>query len=268
MSDNAGLIAWPDFRIDSSSLLRLSGLASLHLSHLMEGQDMLGLTINWSQISYLSDLGTGPEAYFADLAAGNRDLVRDTERRVRKVTKDYGPLVLYSGDRIPDTALAATISAKRLQYRRTQVGDPFDSPLPLRLIEAINDTPTPECRLVLARLEAGGRPLAQHLGLQHNGVLSWWFPVYDPDVQAVSPGRLLLWFIIRQAADDGIRLIDFGEGEAQYKRQFSTGTMKLGRAMWSAGNVRSLIARAYQSAEWRLRERSLRMRKLVATNDV
>jgi CelD/BcsL family acetyltransferase involved in cellulose biosynthesis len=48
-------------------------------------------------------------------------------------------------------------------------------------------------------------------------------------------------------------LIDYGAGEAQYKRQFSTGTLRMGRAIWSAANVRSLLAHAWQSVEWRLR---------------
>ena len=62
----------------------------------------------------------------------------------------------------------------------------------LRLIEALNEAPGPECRLVMTRLQVGDRILAQHLGLRYHDVLSYWFPVYDPDAQGVSPGRLLL----------------------------------------------------------------------------
>jgi CelD/BcsL family acetyltransferase involved in cellulose biosynthesis len=261
MSDNAGLIACPDFRTDAQSLLRLGGLASLQLSHLMEGQDQFGLDAEWSQISYVTDLNAGPDAYFAALFERDRGLVRDTERCLRKAEKTYGQLCLVQPDNIPSDMLAAVIAEKRLQYRRTQVADPFMNPEHLRLIEALNESGGPECRLVMTRLQAGDRILAQHLGLRHHDVLTYWFPVYDPDAHGVSPGRLLLWYIIRQAINDGIRLIDYGEGEALYKRQFGTGTMRLGRAMWSAGNVRSMVARAWQSAEWRLRERSLRMRK-------
>jgi CelD/BcsL family acetyltransferase involved in cellulose biosynthesis len=264
MSDNAGVISRPDFRTDSASLLRAAGLGSLHINHLMAGQEQLGLDIDWSQTGYVTELKAGPDAYFADLAARNRDFIRDTQRRVRKAEKIYGSLSLRSCDRIPGTLLAATIEAKRLQYRRTKVADPFELPMPLRLVQALNDAPSPECRLVLTELEADGRALAQHLGLQHNGILSWWFPVYDPEAQGVSPGRLLLWYMIQHAAEDGIRLIDYGEGEAQYKRQFSTGSIRLGSAMWSAENARALFARAWQSIEWRLRDRPLRVRKLSA----
>ncbi len=258
LSDATGLVAWPDLRITAASLVRLAGLASLFVSDLVEGQDQFGLDAEWSQTCYLTDLAAGPDAYFGDLLARNRDLVRDTERRERKAQKSYGPLSFDTIDHIPADALASLIEAKAQQYRRTQVPNPFDRPRPLRLIEALNGAPAAQCRLVLARLRAGGRVVAQHLGLQYNDVLSWWFPAYDPDAQGVSPGRLLLWYIIRHAMDDGIRLIDYGEGEAQYKRQFSTRSIQLGRATWCAGPASTILARLWQSAEWRLRRRLLR----------
>ena len=149
-------------------------------------------------------------------------------------------------------ALAHVVAMKREQYRRTQVGDAFEAPGNLRLIETLKDSSTPECKLVLAALVAGDQILAQHLGLQHNGVLSWWFPAYDASAQGVSPGRLLLWHMIRRAVESGVKLIDYGMGDAQYKRQFSTGTLRMGRAVWSGANTGSLLARAWQSLEWRL----------------
>ena len=261
MSDAAGLIAWPDLRIDTATLMQAAGLASLHLSHIMPGQEQPELDIDWSQTSFVTDLSAGPAAYFADLETRNRTFVRDTERCDRKANKTYGPPALLSTDRIPADRLAGAIAAKRRQYQETKVADPFGFANNLHLLEALNETPAPECRLVLASLDVGGRSLAQHLGLLHNGVMSWWFPAYDPEAKAVSPGRLLLWYVIRNATEDGIRLIDYGEGEAEYKRQFSTGTLRLGRAMWSAHNARSLLAHAWQSVEWRLHSRSLRLRK-------
>ena len=148
-----------------------------------------------------------------------------------------------------------------MQYERTKVPDPFAKPGPMRLIEALNEAPVPDCHLVLSRLEAGERILAQHLGIQFDDVLSWWFPVYDPEAQGVSPGRLILWYIIRHASEDGVGLIDYGEGDAQDKRQFGTGTIRSGRAEWSAGNARALVARICQSAEWRLQARLRSIRR-------
>lgn len=252
LSQGASLIAWPMVKVSSERLLRLSRLAAMHVTQLIEGQDQFGLDAIWSQICYVTDLRAGPAEYFSALLARNRGLVRDTERQQRRAEKTYGPLSLETTSPVSAKALGDMIAAKRHQYQRTQVTDPFDRPETLQIIEALNESRTEDCKMVLARLDAGERVLAQHLGLQHKGALSWWFPVYDPDVQGVSPGRLLLWDVIRRAADHGITEIDYGEGHAQYKQQFSTGSVKMGRALWSAGNVRGLTARGWLSIEWRL----------------
>ena len=261
LSDAAGIIAPADLRITATSLMRVAGLASMSISHLMEGQQLFGLDAVWSQVGHVTDLHAGPEAYFADLLQRDRILVRDTERRLRKADKDLGALRLVQPDPISADMVAALIAEKRRQYRRTQVPDVFARAENLRLIDVLNEAPEPECRLVMNRLEAGGRVLEQHLGPRHHDVLSHWFPVYDPDARTVSPGRLLLWYMIQRANEDGIRLIDYGEGDALYKRELATGSVRYGRAGWSSGSVRSLLARGWQSLEWRLQRRLQRTRK-------
>jgi CelD/BcsL family acetyltransferase involved in cellulose biosynthesis len=255
LSQGSGLIAWPDLRTSPAALLRLSGLASLHLTHLMEGQCRLGLDADRWEPGYVTELRTGSEAFFAGLLTRDRGLVRDTERCLRRAEQKYGPLRLVRPQPVPPDMIAGVIAAKRLQYERTKVPDPFVSPGPMRLIEALNEAPVSDCRLVLSRLEAGESVLAEHLGIQYNDVLSYWFPVYDPEARSVAPGRLVLWYIIQHAAEDSIGLIDYGEGDAQYKQQFGTGTIRFGRAQWSAGNARALVARVCQSVEWRLQAR-------------
>jgi CelD/BcsL family acetyltransferase involved in cellulose biosynthesis len=255
LSQGAGLIGWPGLRIDAQMLLRLSGLAAFHVTQLMGDQDRFGLDAVWSHVGFVTDLKSGPEAYFTDLFYRDRGLVRDTERCLRKAQKTYGTLDFVRPEQITTDMLRQLIAEKRLQYQRTNVADPFENSEHLRLVEILNEAPSPDCRPVLTRLEVGGHALAQHLGLQYHDVLSYWFPVYDHATRSVSPGRLLLWQIIRRASQDGIALIDYGEGDAPYKRELSTGSLRYGRAYWSRGGVRSLVARVWQSAEWRLQRR-------------
>jgi CelD/BcsL family acetyltransferase involved in cellulose biosynthesis len=251
-SDAAGVIAWPGLKIDSAPLMRLAGLNTMFLTHLVEDQAQIGLDAEWSNMGYMTDIGAGPEPYFAAMAKTHRDLMRDTERRLRRAEKLYGKLRYVRLERVSPTQIADVIHQKRLQYARTHVADPFADANNLRLIGALAETSTDECRLILTRLEAGERVLAQHLGPQCHDVLSYWFPVYDPAARDVSPGRLLLWHTISQADVDGVRLIDRGEGDAPYKRELATGTARYGRANWTRGSARSLPARAWQSLEWRM----------------
>ena len=253
MSDASGLIADPDLRISPPSLLRLARLSALSMTHLTAGQEQLGMTADWSQIGHIMDLRDGTDAYFAALLKRDRVLVRDTERRLRKAEARFGALRFTRTECVSSDMIAAVVEQKRQQYHRTQADDVLATDENVRLLAALNDTPAPDCRLVLSRLEAGNRVLAQHLGLQYNDVLSHWFPVYDPEAHNVSPGRLLLWHMVLHAAKDGTRIIDFGQGDAVYKREFATTTTHYGQAQWYSGGTLSVLAQIYQGLEWRLR---------------
>lgn len=263
MAQGSCLIAAPGFHIDPALLLRLAGLASLFMSQLMQGQELFGLDASWSQRGHVTDLHDGAEVYVTALLGRDRALVRDTERCLRKADKDYGRLRLVQPAPAPPDMLAALIAEKRRQYQRTEAGDPFTAPENLRLLDVLNETPAADCRLAISQLAAGERVLARHLGLRYHDVLSYWIPVYDPDARNVSPGRLLLWHLIQRARDDGITLIDYGEGDAVYKRELATGSLRYGRAGWSSGGARSVVARIWQSLEWRMRRRRQRTRGMA-----
>jgi CelD/BcsL family acetyltransferase involved in cellulose biosynthesis len=158
----------------------------MHVIQLMEGQDLFGLDAVWSRVGYMIDIHAGPRAYFDAMAERNRNFVRDTERRLRRAEKTFGPLQYVRYDKVAPRMISDLIQMKRLQYQRTQAADPFTRSECLTLIEALNEDPVPECRLILTRLEAGGRVLAHHLGPQHHGVLL---------VSGLRPGgtRRLTW---------------------------------------------------------------------------
>ena len=264
LCDAAGVIACDALRLSSASLMRLCGLGSLVITHLIEDQMRFGLDAELWNVGHLIEIGRMPNAYFAAMTARNRNFVRDTERRLRRAEKAFGALNLVRLEQIPAPTIAGLIELKRQQYQRTHMPDAFAAERNVRLLAAMNEAPAPDCRLVMNRLEAGGRALAQHLGPQHHDVLSYWFPVYDPEAGDVSPGRLLLWLTIQRADEYGIALIDRGEGDAAHKRELATGSTRYGRATWSGRVARSIPARAWQSLEWRLQTWSRRAQKSAA----
>lgn len=253
LNDHAGVVHGGGLSLSPETLLRACRIGGLHLSHLDEAQRSIGLTAQDWRVGHVIDIADGPVAYFAAMSATNREFRRDTERRLRRAEREFGPLrfTWRAGPRRDE--VMPVIDAKRRQYGRTGVADPFAKGEHLRLVEALIERDDPACRPVLATLAAGERPIAQHFGLLHDGCLSYWFPVHDPAARHVSPGRLLLWHTIRSAAEHGIRLIDRGEGDTQAKRDFSTGTRRYGIAYWQAPGWRGHAARIWQSARWRLR---------------
>lgn len=253
LCDNAGVVGRTGLRLAPNDLLRLCGIGRIFITELGEEQAAFGLTVADWRVGHGIELPDGSAAYFAGLLAANKTFVLDTERKLRRLERDYGPAE-YSLIRTPSIGeVTALIAAKRTQYARNAVGDPFNDPAHLRLVETLATCTDPTCVPVLNTLSAGGRVLAQHFGLLHSGVLSYWFPVYDPEASKVSPGRLLLWHMIHAADMSGIRLIDLGEGDTQLKRDFSTAKELFGRAVWHAGGWRGMLARGYQKLTWMLR---------------
>ncbi|WP_198372233.1 GNAT family N-acetyltransferase [Roseomonas rosulenta] len=252
LADHAGFVARAGCQIAPALLLRLCGLGSLFLRQVSPGQAAFGLASEPAGIGHLIDLSAGPAAYFEALAGRDRAFVLDTERRARRIEKEFGAMRHVATPDPPAEAVEEVIAAKRMQYGRTGVGDPLARPEARRLLLLLARQGAPDCRLVLGSLSAGGRVLASHLGLMHRGTLSYWFPVYDPAVRQVSPGRMLLWHTIRDAAASGITLIDRGGGDTQAKRDFSTGTVRFGVAHYTLRGPRARLAHLAQALAWRM----------------
>jgi CelD/BcsL family acetyltransferase involved in cellulose biosynthesis len=252
LCDHAGLVARQGFAISPPRLLQLAGIGALFNDHLSEGQAEFGLAAETTRPGHVIDLAAGPATYFAALAAANKGFLQDTERRMRRLEKEHGTASLTFTSAPEWPHVLALLEDKRAQYSRTGVGDAFAHPAHLRLVQALVEAADPECLPVLSVLAAGGWVLARHLGLLHAGHLSYWFPVYDPAAQKVSPGRMLLWQTIAAADRHGIRLIDRGEGDSQAKRDFSTGIRQFGVVSWQAPGWRGRLAELAQRVAWRL----------------
>jgi CelD/BcsL family acetyltransferase involved in cellulose biosynthesis len=252
LSDHAGLVAKRGFTISPPRLLEMAGIGGLFIDHLSEGQAEFGLAAETTRPGHVIDIANGAAAYFTALESGNKSFLQDTERRMRRLEKEYGP-ARFSFEPAPAWPdVLALLQEKRAQYSRTGVADAFAQPAHERLVQALVDAADRECLPVLSVLTAGGRVLARHLGLLHAGHLSYWFPVYDPAAQKVSPGRMLLWQTIAEADRHGIRLIDRGEGDSQAKRDFSTGIRQFGVVNWRAPGWRGALGRMAQRLAWRL----------------
>lgn len=220
---------------------------------LADGQPELGLESYQTIPNYTVDLSKGYDQYLADLQASNADFIRDTGRRFRKATRALGDLVTTHSGAVGTEVLERLISLKRAQYERTNVGDALGDVRTLRVLEYLASQKEEDCQAFYTKLEAGGKIVAEHFGLLCFGVLSYWFPVYDIEFQQHSPGRLMLWEMIKAAPQNGTTLIDFGEGTAQYKRQFSNHMISAYKANWTAGGPRAQLAKVYQSLYWRAR---------------
>ncbi|OQR62548.1 cellulose biosynthesis protein CelD [Streptomyces maremycinicus] len=225
VSDCQGAVLHPDdARLDPRHLMRACSLNAWEFNHLEGGQDLFLPYATGRFASPVVDLAQGYAAYETHLRAHSRSLLKSTRAQERRLARHLGPLRFVHDERHP-AALRTLVGWKSAHYRRTGRRDPFEQRWIAGLVRLLADTTAPDCSGVLSVLYAADRPVAAHFGLRSRTVLSCWFPSYDRDLATFSPGRILYLRMIEAAAASGIRLVDFGRGEAAYKNAFKTGDL-------------------------------------------
>lgn len=77
-------------------------------------------------------------------------------------------------------------------------------------------------RVRVCILTLNGRLLAHEIGFLGKDYYCMHSTAFDPEFAAHSPGRLLMLFAIGKCMDDGTRIYDFLQNDAEFKRQMST----------------------------------------------
>jgi CelD/BcsL family acetyltransferase involved in cellulose biosynthesis len=251
MTDYFGLVAEPGVMLDPQTLLRLSALESLHFTHLDETQLQYGLSGEKPEAGFQMRLDQAP-SYWDLLRRTHKEFVTNTERRQRQVEAQLGPLRFTPRERDWQAPLRELMEYKGRQYQNSGRQNLFDCAWKRRLMEVLAASQAGSCSGVLSTLHAGDTWLGSHFGLYGNGVLHYWFPVYNPDFSRFGPGRLLIKALIDRAPEMGIRMIDHGGGDARYKRECSNAVHTYYRGAWHTGGLRSFAGRAAEAAKWRL----------------
>lgn len=253
ISDYFGLIAPHGSRIDPAELLRAAGISTLHFSHLDETQLAHGLAGEQPRIGLRIEFPDGGPAFLRSLREKKKSLVRETERRLRKLEQTVGPIAFHvdAADR-PDL-LEQLVDAKVAQYERTGAGvPPLATAAGRDLVRRLYRRRDPECSGVLSALLAGDDWVALHFGLRAGGTLHYWFPVYNPRHAALGPGRLLLHKTLEAANAVQIRAIDRGEGDTSVKRDYATDEHVFYLGTWQRHGLSGVIGNAGLSLGWRL----------------
>lgn len=254
MTDYAGLLAVPGFRTDWADVLRCARVPCLYFTHLDESQREHGLDGGQPRTGLRTVIhADGGPAHWEHLRLLDRKLVSDTERRERKLAQTHGPLVFEMRSSTPEEDLARLVELKNSQYRRT--GKTEGALLQednVRLLQMLLRDGGPGCRALLSTLKVDGQMVAAHLGLVAGPILHYWFPVYDERFSAYSPGRVLLHHVLLAAAQEGIQVIDRGEGDTQAKRDFANQSHEYHRGLVAAGLQGRLLSLC-RRVLWKLR---------------
>lgn len=75
--------------------------------------------------------------------------------------------------------------------------------------------------LHFSELTVGGKPVSWHWGFCLGVRFYWYMPVYHPEYQTYSPGKVHLFLCIGDAIRHGIQVFDLLRGDEGYKKQWT-----------------------------------------------
>jgi CelD/BcsL family acetyltransferase involved in cellulose biosynthesis len=148
--------------------------------------------------------------------------IKGVQQKHRKLGREMGELS-FEFDSARRDGLDLLMRWKSHQYLRTGRVDRFAQRWFAAVFEELTQLSTVDFAGILSVLCLGGQPIAIEQGLSANGVLACWFPAYDTCLARYSPGYICWLEIVRAAGERGLREVNLGRGEAEYKEILKDG---------------------------------------------
>lgn len=257
ISDCQALIHRPGVRWDPVAVVRACRLPVWEFDHLLAAQQPFAPYHLRRSGSPTLDLSSGYQQYLRQRRAATAGSIKSALRKRRKLARERGEVRL-AFDVADETLLAALLARlmrwKSAQYHRTRQRDRFASDWITQVVRDLARSRAPGCAGTLCGLYAGDSLIAVDFGLRSGSVLVDWFPAYDPDLSAYSPGVLLALAMAEEAAATGIGHIDLGKGKAEFKEMLATGETPVCEGMVIASRSVGLVRRTRHRAWAHLRE--------------
>ncbi|MFJ8933405.1 GNAT family N-acetyltransferase [Streptomyces sp. NPDC102364] len=227
LSDCQALVHRPGVTWDTRQLLRACGLSVFEFDHLVEEQRPFGRYVTGTFASPVLDLKDGShETYEEWLRATYPGQAKTTLKKERRLTRNVGEMRFVYDERDP-AVLHQLMRWKSAQYRRTGRMDRFARPWIVNLTDHLFQVREDHFTGVLSVIYAGDRPVAAHFGPTSKTVFAAWFTAYDPEFSYYSPGLLMHLRMVEAAGREGIRLMDWGRGEKEYKDWLKTRELRV-----------------------------------------
>jgi CelD/BcsL family acetyltransferase involved in cellulose biosynthesis len=253
MCDYQGLIGAPDLIEDGRRLVEALKVDRLDFSHMLADQPAFAPYLRGRELSRGVALPQGYAAYAAE-RAGVSGILKDLDKRRRKVQREVGPLRFEAHCR-STAAFEKLIAWKRALLRATGQTDIFEAGWPLRLLSDLFTARDPDFGAVLFTLSVGDQLAAAHLHLRSRHTIHAWIIGHDHAMDAYSPGLILFQEILRWMDDTPFSYLDFGGGDYRFKQQFSNAGREIGHGFVGRMSAATLV----RSAEYGVRAAAERL---------
>jgi len=226
LSDTHGLIVKQGVSWNPIELVRGSNLTALKFDHLIASQEPFQPFHYWVDKAPYMDVSDGYESYHAERRRAGTSLIRQAERKRRKLDREIGP-VRFEYHTLDQDVFSALLDWKSTQLECWKLFDVFRVDWVIELLRGLCRVQSPEFSGVMSALYAGDTLTAVHLGLRSHKILCSWIPTLNPEYQRYSPGVILHLELAKSAEEYGITRIDLGRGSNPLKRSLSSGNIEL-----------------------------------------
>lgn len=220
MCDYQALVAEPDVDVDARDLVQALGVVRFDFSHMLAGPGPFAAYGRGQATSRLIDVSGGYDAYQAERKAAGVGLIKDCDRKRRRVQRE-GEEPVFTAFSRSEAALDQLIAWKRAQLRATGQTDIFAAGWPMRLLKLLFASRDPDFGAVLFTLHFGDRLAAVQLNLRGRRTIHAWIIAHDPELERHSPGLLLFQDVLRWMDETPFDRLDLGPGEVRFKRELA-----------------------------------------------
>jgi len=242
LSNFQGVVAAPGTEWEMEPFLRAARLERLHFHHQLASQPQFQAYASTTAGSPFMDVSDGWSAYLAARAAAGVKRFNAFPRELRRLERELGAVTFAPHSTRPED-FAQLLEWKRAQYARTETRGSLQLDWVVQTFHRLLALQSAEFAGLLSCMYAGETLIAAHAGIRSDTELHYWFPAYDPAVARHSPGLFLLLDIGQWAAASGIRTINLGKGESQYKSWFASAAVDVSVGQIVSARAPGLLGR-------------------------
>lgn len=241
LCDTSDVLVRPGVSWDPEELTRAFGLRLLRLPHVPASTTELRPFLSEPIEAPFLDLSAGYEAYRKERIDSGSSIMRQIDRKARKIEREVGPL-RFEWHTTSDEIFQTLVRWKNLQRKVTRTPNVLELPWVRAFLERLRRESGEDFAGVLSALWTGDTLASVHFGLCTRNVLQYWFPAYNQDLSSYSPGLLILLEMARAASEHGVQRIDLGPGDELYKQRAATDSRKMGGVSVSAGTTMRVVS--------------------------
>ncbi len=257
LTDFQGPILDRDGSLDGDAWLQECNLRAWRFDHLLIGAGQFDSYHEQVAESPYVDLSEGFAAFCEARRQAGSSLIKQVQRKARKIEREVGPLRLELSSSDP-TVWDRLLGWKLEQYRRIGCVNHLAPDWTRALLARIGAAQELNFAGLLSALYAGDRLIAAHFGMRSATTVHWWFPTYERELEKYSPGLILLVRLAERCEAEGWGRIDLGKGEERYKASFTSGVTMLAEGEIDRRRAVAIGRRSWRALRRRVRDSALR----------